>query len=131
MRCVVDSQRIDAAEAAVAIPMLGMANSLNVATAATQEAREPHGASVRAFRQAAWMRERSIIACVSNPLGIVPKARPQSPSRRVAQNASATAGVDPGQADFVLTLRAVKGNQGDPKAHESIDSRIRHAEALK
>jgi hypothetical protein len=94
MRCVVDSQRIDAADAAIAIPMLGMANSLNVATAATREAREPHGASVRAFRQAAWMRERSIIACVSNPLGIVPKARPQSPSRRVAQNASATAGVE-------------------------------------
>jgi tRNA G18 (ribose-2'-O)-methylase SpoU len=34
MRCFVASQRTGAADAAVAIPMLGMANSLNVATAA-------------------------------------------------------------------------------------------------
>ena len=34
MRCFVASQRTGAADVAVAIPMLGMANSLNVATAA-------------------------------------------------------------------------------------------------
>ena len=45
----------------------------------------PTSCSVRA----AW---RSMIAAESTPAGSVPKALPQSPSRRVAQKASATAG---------------------------------------
>ena len=77
--------------------------------------RENGGAPyVTMLHRAGWLwafcaaiRARSTIACVSRPFGMVPKVRPQSPSSRVAQNASATEDVEYRTSRLAWSAKAI------------------------